>query len=130
MMASLYQSSSAAVSGTSLASFFASVFAGRTEVRPISIDGKSPSARRATSACEASTCSTFLFTVMPLPQEKRPHFAIGKGDVLLPNKKPQVGHWFPGNRLPGLALITSYLLPVFGQFRDHPVTVACKQRAE
>src|ERR1700752_1959837 len=114
MIASLYQSSSTAACGTS----FASVFAGPTGLRSTAIDGKIPSARRVTSAWEASTCSAFLFTVMPLPRERRPQFTTGKGDVLLLNKKPLAAYWFPWNRFSLRALTTPYLLPVFGQFRD------------
>src|SRR5262245_52696674 len=126
MIASLYQSSSVAISasGTSLAFSFSAGW------RPSAIAGKTPSARRGISAREASTFSAFLFTVMPLPLEGRPHFLTGKGDALHPNKKPWVGQWFRWNRFSWPALITSYLLPVFGQFRDYSLTVACKQRAE
>src|SRR5215475_9829855 len=126
MIASLYQSSSAAISaaGTSLA------FSSSAGWRASAMVGKTPSARRGISAREASTFSAFLFTVMPLPLEERPRFSGGKGDALHPNKKPWVGQWFRRNRFPLPALITFYLLPVFGQFRDYPVTVACKQRAE
>ena len=40
----------------------------------------------------------------------------GVGDLY---KKPFAGRWFPGNVEPNGALSTSYLLPVFGQFRDN-----------
>src|SRR5438128_12000407 len=83
-----------------------------------------------TSACESSTFCAFLFTVMPMPWERRPHFALEKGDALNLNKKPLPGKWFPRNGFRASALISTYLLPVFGQFRDIGVTVACKQRAE
>ena len=47
-----------------------------------------------------------------------------------PNKKPWVGQRFLRNRFCPAALITPYILPVFGQFRDIRLMFACKVRAE
>ena len=55
---------------------------------------------------------------MPLPWERRPRFALEKGDALNPNKKPLAGEWFPRNRFRAQALnvfnLTNFLLFVPG----------------
>ena len=114
-MASLYQSSSRG----GVWHLPCIRFRGRSD-RTADLDRrKGTSARRVTSACEASTCCFFVHGDA-IATEMTPPFRPRKGRRSDPYKKPRVGHWFHRNRFPLPALFTSYLLPVFGQFRDIP----------
>ena len=84
---------------------------------------------RETPALELSTVCAFLFTVMPLPWKRRPHFACRK-ETFRTEIKSRSTDLVPLEPLTGASVRHRLSPSCIWTISRHPLDVACKPRAE